>query len=164
MIIKITKAIAIIAIVLLSTGCFSNPFVTTNEEKAIALLEKELTTYSLKFSEKQNSKSYLQEQYPDIYKKDNVKIISFGYEPYTNKVYVSFKDGTHTVKLVPPRTLASSKKPSKDDVITFTKNKEKIKEAIRAYFIDRKIQEDAAPNSSGKVWTDIKPPATKAGC
>ena len=146
-IILITSAL----ITMLFSGCSSNPFFDTKEEKAVALLEKELTDYTIQISKK-NITTNLQKAYPKIYKNDSIEIISFGSRVFANRVVLELEGNDIQIKLITPCT-ALSCEPRRDDVVLFTKNKDKIKEAIKAYLNNEKITE--ASNSSGKKIREV---------
>jgi len=125
------KLTALIIMTLLLTGCVDNPLTESKEEKAITSLEGEFTKYLITVTDKKQIKSYLQKEYPAIYKNDTVKILSFGSEPCANNVFINLKDGIE-IKLTTP-CIGLSCGARRDDVILYTKNKEKIKDAIKMY-------------------------------
>ena len=141
------KLTALILMTLLLTGCIDNPFSETKEEKALSTLENELTEYTASLATNKDVKSYLQTKYPDIYLDDSVKILSFGSEPYNYNVYIILKDNIE-IRLTTP-CIGLGCAVDKDDVILYTENKEKIKDAIKMYIEQPK---EEAINSSGKAW------------
>jgi len=122
---------------LLLTGCIDNPFAESKEEKALSTLEKEFTEYTTSLAGNKDIKSYLQTEYPDIYLDDFVEILSFGSEPYKHHVYIIMKDGIK-IKLTTP-CMGLSCGADRDDVILYTTNKEKIKNAIKQYVTQKYI-------------------------
>lgn len=126
------QIMTIILMSLVFTGCIDNPL-QSKSERAINTLEGELTKYTKSISiGNKDMKTYLQNKYPNIYVDDSVEILSFGFEPYVNKVFIILKKDSMKIKLTTP-CIGLSCDADKSDVILFTENKEKIKDAIKRH-------------------------------
>ena len=145
------KLTTLLLMVLLLAGCIDNPLTESKEEKALSSLEKELTEYATSLTGNRDIKSYLQTKYPEIYADDSVEILSFGSEPYKHHIFIVMEKGIKIMLTTPCVGLSCGVK--RDDVILYTKNKEKIKDVIRQYVAQ---SNKAAANSSGKVFFDGK--------
>lgn len=121
------KTITAILIFLIFSGCSDS-----KEDLAISALEQELTEYTQSLSKQGEIKSYLQETYPKIYTEDRVKILSLGEGLYSPDVFLNFKGSGVSVSLH-SNYIVNESRFVRGDLIVFTKNKEKIKEAIRNY-------------------------------
>ena len=141
-------------------------FGLTRAEKAIIILEDELTEYANSIKGNKTIKSYLQKEYSALYENDYVEIISYGPSYSSHEVLIQLKDEDIKIILINPCVVMSCG-PTRDDVTLFTKNKEEIKDAISKYISrdEKQITENEFTKNlrlvtpfildSVKIWSSI---------